>query len=171
MDFVSTLAASVVGGLIGASGGLAGATRISNAANKRQIFQNKLDLTLKLYEEFESEPWNENRTKARDKLRDLRRDIPDLTYQKLEKEHKNDFPDIHKLFHFYERIAVLYLGGYLDASIFDQTLKVHYIAFYKDDMQSFIDISFGDAEHEKENVHWVKSVERLGEQLLAEKAS
>ena len=161
---------SLISALVGASGGVLGALIISKFANDRQASQNKIELTLSLYKEFESVDRNSLRIEARKKLKKLLDKSPPIKNHQIKAEYPDDYPDIHQLFHFYERIAILCLGNYLDKELFRKTLRRHYIIFYKEDMQAFIADSFDNVEHKEEDVHWVAPVKELGEKLLKEEA-
>lgn len=126
-------------------------------ANNQQKRQNKINMTIQLYEQYEASEAARARTEIIKLFERYKQSERPLNYRTIMK-YESEFQSLHQYLHFFERVSILHKIGYLDENLFNITLAPPFHAFYS----MYISQLIKDTENDGEGgVHWMKNIEDL----------
>lgn len=132
--------------------------RQNDISYKQLASQNKINLTLNLYKEFNSTEISSLLFEVNSIVEKCFQHEPYISYEQLKEFDSDDFKKLHNVVHFLERIAILYHNEYLDKTLFQLTMSNTINGYYHRLISRFIDLRAVRNEPER---RWMKPLINL----------
>lgn len=154
---------AVLGGVIGLIGVFVGAWLTAQLNVQQQQRQNRIQVVLDLYSEFQSEAMLTSRIKAYAIFEANVADLP-LGFENLRQRiGSDDWFHVSKVIHFFEKYAVFYNSDCLDTSLSRVSLDRYFVYWYNKHLKALARTSL-EREFEEWG-GWATSIKQLGDKF------